>query len=341
VPASDFIYFGHTATQYLIYSSTLGSYISLLESLIVEIATHLRTVHFSLILACILASLSLYGYSPPKNLNATHEQFEQIMKIKTNWMIWTKRFGTEQIKWLRDQRLGWPDKIGGDIHIPPTELTRENLPQGEHGWTARPLYSPVYLHLSVNLPSGSRHEILGTGWPREDETELIPGGYDAVGNPKLDTLDEFRHFWNAADNVVAFVVKDLSETAYIVSNGEITATLRWIPSPKARQGTQLKLGRLNIGAMEGGDHCKDAKALLASHWKARFNTLFCGQAPPRPNESPSQAVVLPATYKDQHVPVNLRVWLAEHFKFSAVGKKLGDFPAALRFYQIESENGVL
>jgi len=75
----------------------------------VEIATHLRTVHFSLILACILASLSLYGYSPSK-LNAAHEQFEQIMRIKTNWMIWTKRFGTEQIKWLKDQGLGCPIK---------------------------------------------------------------------------------------------------------------------------------------------------------------------------------------------------------------------------------------
>ena len=145
-------------------------------------------------------------------------------------------------------------------------------------------------------------------------------------------MDEFRHFWNAADNVVAFVVKDVSETAYIVSNGEIAATLRWIPGPKARQGTQLKLGRLNIGAIEGGDHCKDAKALLASHWKARFNTLFCGQAPPRPNEPPSQAVVLPATYKDQQVPVNLRVWLADHFKFSAVGKKFEEtFPQLYNF----------
>lgn len=291
-----------------------------------EIATHLRTVHFSLILACILAGLSLYGYSPSK-LNAVHQQFEHIMRIKTNWMTWTKRFGTEQIKWLKDEGLAWPDKIRGDIHIPSEELTRENLPQGDHGWTARPLYSPIYLYLSVNLPSGSRHEILGAGWPRDDETEFIPGGYHAVGNPRLDTLDDFRHFWNASDNVVAFVVKDVSENAYVVSNGEVKAALRWIPSPKTRQGTQLKLGRMNIGLMEGGDYCKDVKGLLTSHWRSRFNVLFCGQAPPRPNEPPSQALVLPARYKDQPVPVNLRVWLAEHFKFSAAGRKFEEtFP---------------
>jgi hypothetical protein len=138
----------------------------------VEIATHLRTVHFSLIVACVLAGLSLYGYSPAQNLNAAHEEFDHVMKIRTNWMIWTKRFGTEQINWIRDQHLGWPEKITGEIHIPADELARENLPQRDHGWTARPLYSPIYLHLSLNLPSGSRHEILGRGWPRDDEPSL-------------------------------------------------------------------------------------------------------------------------------------------------------------------------
>jgi len=84
--------------------------------------------------------------------------------------------------------------------------------------------------------------------------------------------------------------------------------------------------------VEGGDYCKDVKVFLASRWKARFNALFCGQAPPRPNEPASQIIVLPATYKDQHVPVNLRVWLAEHFKFSAAGKKFEEtFPQLYDF----------
>jgi hypothetical protein len=290
-----------------------------------EIATHLRTVHFSLFLACILAALSVYGYSPTR-VNSIQEQFQHIMKIKTNWMTWTKRFGTEQIKWLKDQGLTWPDRVPGDIHIPSQELSREKLPQGDLGWTARPIYSPIYLYLSVNTPSGSRHEILGAGWPRDDGTELIPGVYDAVGNLRLDTLDDFRHFWNASDHVEAFVVKDVSENAYLVSKGEVKATLPWVSSPKTRQGTQLKLGRMDIGLMEGGDYCKDIKELL-SRWRSRFNVLFCGQAPPPANEPPLQVLVLPASYKSQSVPVNLRVWLAEHFKFPAVGKKFEEtFP---------------
>lgn len=52
-------------------------------------------------------------------------------------MIWTKRFGTEQIKWLKDQGLGWPDEIPGEINIPSEELACENLPQRDHGWTAQ------------------------------------------------------------------------------------------------------------------------------------------------------------------------------------------------------------
>lgn len=189
------------------------------------------------------------------------------------------------------------------------------------------MYSPIYLYLSVNLPSGSRHEILGSGWLREGETEFIPGGYHAVGNPKLDTMEEFRQFWNASNNVVAFIVKDVSEVAYAVSNGEVKATLPWIPSPNPRQGTQLKLGRMNIGLMEGVDYCKDVKELLTSRWSPQFNVLFCGQVPPRPNEQSSQILVLPSRYKDEPVPVNLRIWLADYFKFSSVGGKFEEtFP---------------
>ena len=158
-----------------------------------EIATHLRTVHFSLILACTLAAISLSGQSASK-LDAVNDQLAQVLKIKTHWMTWTKRFGTEQISWLQNQGLASPQKIPGEIYIPADELSRYNLPQRESGWTARPLYSPIYLHLSVSLPTGSRHEILGRGWPRANETELVPGGYDATGNPKFDSLEDFRLF---------------------------------------------------------------------------------------------------------------------------------------------------
>lgn len=139
--------------------------------------------------------------------------------------------------------------------------------------------------------------------------------------------------------MVAFVVKDLSENAYVVSNGEVKATLRWITRPKTpHQGTKVKLGRMDIGLMEGGDYCKDIKGLLTSRWRSRFNLLFCGQAPPGPNEPPSQVLVLPARYENHPVPVNLRVWLAEHFKFSSVGKKFEDsFPELHNFTKMNSK----
>lgn len=283
-----------------------------------EIVLHLRTIHFALVLISLLVGLSVYGYSSGEP-TAVHKQFEYVSRIKTNWMIWTKRFGTEQIKWLQDQGLGWPEKMGGDIYIPPEELSGENLPQRDNGWTARPLYSPIYLHLSVGLASGSRHEILGSGWPREGEPEFIPGGYHAVGNPRLENMEEFRQFWNASNNVVAFVLKDISEVAYVVSNGEIRAELQWIAGPKLRQGTQLKLGRMNIGLMQSGGYCKNVKELLPAMWSPRFNVLFCGLVPPRPSEEPSQILVLPAKYKDKPISVNLRVWLADHFNFSSKG----------------------
>lgn len=296
-----------------------------------DIALHIRTVHFSLVVTCILVALSYYGYSASEH-NAAYKQFEHILTIKTDWMIWTKRFGTEQIKWLKDQGLGWPDEIPGEIYIPSEELARQNLPQRDHGWTARPHYSPVYLHLSVSLPSGSRHEILGAGFPQVDGIELIPGGHHAVGKERLDTLEEFRQFWNAANNVVAFTIKDISRVAYVVSDGEIKAELPWINRPRPRQGTQIKLGRMNIGLKDGVDYCKDVKGLLASNWSPQFDVLFCGLAPPRPNEQPSQILVLPAKYKDEQVPVNLRVWLATYYQFPSAGQKFEEtFPDLYNF----------
>ncbi|MDI3461839.1 MAG: hypothetical protein OJF50_000660 [Nitrospira sp.] len=296
-----------------------------------DIALHIRTVHFALVVTCILVALSYYGYSASEH-NAAYKQFEYISTIKTDWMIWTKRFGTEQIKWLKDQGLGWPDEIPGEIHVSVDELARENLPQRDHGWTARPHYSPVYLHLSVSLPSGSRHEILGAGFPQEDGIELIPGGHHAVGKERLDTLEEFRQFWNASNNVVAFTIKDISKVAYIASNGEIKAELPWINRPRPRQGTQIKLGRMNIGLKEGVDYCKDVKGLLASNWSPQFNVLFCGLAPSRPSEQPSQILVLPAQYKDEQVPVNLRIWLGTYYKFPSVGRKFEEtFPDLYAF----------
>lgn len=291
-----------------------------------ELTTHLRTVHFSLVLVCVLVGISLHGYSLSEP-SAIYRQFESISRIKVDWNSWTKGFGTEQIKWLQDQGLGWPEKIPGELYFPPEELTRENLPQRDNGWLARPSYIPIYLYLSVNLPSGSRHEILGRGWPREDETEFLPGGLDAVGNPQLDTIEEFRQFWNASDEVVAFVVKDISEVAYIASDGGVRAELRWIPRPTLPNTVKLKLGRMDIGLREGGDYCKGFKEILTSRWSLQFNVLFCGKVPLRPNEQSAQILVLPARYKKQPVPVNLRIWLADRFKFSAKGGKFEDtFP---------------
>ena len=221
---------------------------------------------------------------PSSKPNAVHQQFESISRIKTNWMTWTKRFGTEQLKWLKDQGVGWPENINGEIYIPSEELTRENLPQRDNGWTARPLYSPIYLYLSVNLPSGSRHEFsVRDGHRRAQQSH--PGGYHAVGGPKLDTMEESRQFWDASNNVVAFIVKDVSEVAYAVSNGEVQRRCVGFRVRYLAEGTQLKLGRINIGKMEGGDYCKDAKELLTFHWSPRFNVLFCGQAPPRPKRT--------------------------------------------------------
>jgi hypothetical protein len=276
-----------------------------------EIVSHLRTVHFSLVLACILALLSLIG-SSPSVVQTAHNQLQKILSIKANWNTWTQKFGTEQITWLKEQGLAWPHTVRSEIYILPAELKRENLPDSDQGWEIRPLYSPIYFYVSVD----GRHEILGHGFLRDYGVEIISGGYDLVGNPLLNTLEDFRHFWDRANSAIAVIVTELSQVAYFILDDAVKAELRWSSGPKLHQGAPVSLGRIALGLREQEKCPKKIHELLSSQWGGKFNELFCGTA-----RRQHQFLVLPARYREQELPTNLRVWLAKEFNFPTVGGK--------------------
>ncbi len=294
-----------------------------------EIVTHLRTVHFFLVVACILVVLSLLSGSPDI-VNTAHKQLQKILTIKTNWPTWTQRFGLEQITWLQKQKLAWPDTIPSQIYILPEESKLKGLPWVNSVLILTPLYSPMYFHLSVKRQAhtaSSREEILGSASLRDGAFNISPGGYDertpgddAVGSPLLNTLEDFRHFWNAADNVMAFVVAELSEVVYLVSNGHVKAELRWDAGLRPKGGISLSLDRRGFGQIR--KKCPDElQQLWESQWLPTFNEYFCGQAPTGTYPPETQTLVLLAKVRHQQLPTDLRVWLAEEFKFSTAGGK--------------------
>jgi len=96
----------------------------------------------------------------------------------------------------------------------------------------------------------------------------------------------------------------------------VKAELRWSAGPRLRQGAPVILGRIALGLREQEKCSKKIQELLFSQWGSRFNEFFCGTA-----RRQHQFLVLPARYREQKLPSNLRVWLAKEFNFPTVGGK--------------------
>jgi hypothetical protein len=86
-----------------------------------EIARHLRTIHFSLVLACILILISLFVSSPTK-VKTAHNQLQKILSMNTNWNTWTRGFCREQITWLKQHGLTWSNTVRSEFYILPEAL---------------------------------------------------------------------------------------------------------------------------------------------------------------------------------------------------------------------------
>jgi len=60
-----------------------------------DFATHLRTVHFTLILACVVTFVSLIG-GVGTEIERAHQQLLKVIQIKTDWSFWLNRWALEE-----------------------------------------------------------------------------------------------------------------------------------------------------------------------------------------------------------------------------------------------------
>ena len=296
-----------------------------------EIARHLRTIHFSLVLACILILISLFVSSPGK-VKTAYNQLQKILSMKTNWNTWTRGFCTEQITWLKQHGHAPSNTIRSEFYILPKALKKENLPDSDRGWKVRPLYSPIYFSVSVNRPnSGAHSEVIGFGLIEDDTLRIIPGGgtYGLFGPTQLNTLEDFRHFWDGANYVQTFIVTKFFGVAYLISDDSVKTELRLnsglilrVPPASGQAVTEVKVGRRGHSGDLNNKCPSGIHDLFGSRWGTEFNEYFCGVA-----RQEGKFLFLPAMGRSVDLPTNLRIWLAEEFNFPTVGGKFEEtFP---------------
>ncbi len=110
-----------------------------------DLPTHLRTVHFTLILACVVTMVSLGGVSPTE-LDRAQEQMRHITQIKAEWDKWLNRWGLEQMQTL--ERRGIRDSgVPSGIYL---------CDPSERNWSFQLKGSPMRFLLSVRGENDER-----------------------------------------------------------------------------------------------------------------------------------------------------------------------------------------
>lgn len=165
----------------------------------------------------------------------------------------------------------------------------------------------MYLYLDIPFPT-FRHEILAHVDLWDHGPAIQPRGLDAVGPPQLNTLDDFRHFWDAAVRAQVIVINEFSEFLYLVANGEVKEQLRWQPAPRPQQGrsrgegVSLYFERRGVGRIAGEECWEGVDKLFLAVWWPKFNVFFSSKVPTNKNQLEPQILVLPANYRDQQPP---------------------------------------
>ena len=168
-----------------------------------DFSTHLRTVHFTLVLVCAVTIISLHGVSPGE-LDRAQEQMHQIRQIKAQWNDWIARWSYDQVQGLEKMGIDRGVSMPSVIYVCPETGKR---------WGFNIKGSPM------------RFLITGEG----ETSERIFADAVRKGNgelqffPRTDTwpftLFEFKNFWNHSDIRVQVVQAKEENVRFILADG--------------------------------------------------------------------------------------------------------------------------
>lgn len=255
-----------------------------------DFPTHLRTVHFTLILVCAVTIISLYGVSPGE-LDQAQEQMRQIRQIKTEWSEWITRWSYDQGHGLEKMGIDLGGSVPSAIHV---------CSEGGRNWDFQLRGSPMRFLISVQGENDQRE--------LADAVRKVNGDlqfYSLTGSWP-NTLNEFKSFWDSATNshMGVRIVQSVEQKVRFLSSDGTDFVAEWAP-PCSNQFSVLDLQLRRTDKV-----CPD--------WvQQRFEgPLFCAEVP---NEN--RIVAVPARFRDSRIWEGPRSWLVKHYSLpdSATG----------------------
>jgi hypothetical protein len=281
-----------------------------------ELVLHLRTVHFSLLLACFIALFSVVAGSPGV-VNVAHGQLQNLLAIKEQWQSWPIRFATEELTWLQDNNAPLKSKAitaRNTLYVTRAELQRLGIDSATY-WNLSIQPAAFYFFSYAGSPLDF---LMRKNQPYKPPQTLAywRDSEFVVGAQSPATLLDMQEFWDGASDIGISVIEDISAQIQIVSGSSVVGSVRWQeqrPPPElSSYGSTLQphgflITQENCGARPWYEKIK-------AETDRETRTVLCGKM--------TDTLVQPVFSVIQRryvVRRSLRLWLASEFSFDSDG----------------------
>jgi Recombinase len=197
-----------------------------------DLVPHLRTVHFALLLACILTLLpTMVGRRG--EVSEAHRQHQKVQAMRNSWDRWTQKFALEQVVWLRTLGVQWLAPAAEHAYIDSPTLTQAGIRHGPGSVLGvRLVGAPLYFHLHVKRRLSEL--VLAVPYGKLNVSDVFPleisfPGEDS-GSQRFASLAAFREFWAGARLPMVTFLQRFLPVAYLVVDGAIRSELRASPT---------------------------------------------------------------------------------------------------------------
>jgi len=286
---------------------------------VTDLVPHLRTVHFALLLACILTLLSTMVGRRGEVSEAYH-QLQKVQAMRNSWNRWTQKFSLEQVAWLRMLGIQWlapePQHAYIDLAtLPPADLqpfTRPGVLQGP-GYVLGVHLVGIPLHFHLPVKDRPSDLLLAVPYGDINKSDVFPleltfPGEDSGSRPFMSITD-FREFWVGARLPMVTFLHRIFPDAYLVIDGAIRSEFKM----RALEGKERSAGTWTFRTSRFGGCSGLDLVLFRTHARnTDANALFCA------DQEPGRLVIL-ADLRTARVPVDLRQWLIKEFDLDGAG----------------------
>jgi hypothetical protein len=254
-----------------------------------DFSTHLRTVHFTLVLACVITIASIMG-EVGTEVERAHQQLLKVIQITKDWNLWLNQWAREEAGELVKAGIDQWTKVPSSINV--------CLPSPQN-WQFQLRGSPLQFYFEVQRRGQVR--VLANAVRKSDGT--LP--FYPPAEPWPVTLDDFKAFWDSVHHIIFQAVDRIEPTLYFVHTGGAVDDHVWTTTPcDATSSSSLDLQWRD-------DKVCSARVRGVPQLTEEF---FCGDIPKKPI-----TIAVPVVIRNQPVWSNLRSWLVNKYNLQAAG----------------------